>query len=135
MSKFQDIKLSWGGKSLIIRSDQVMRAIAVIEEHVTINELSEFAKRKTAPMARISLAYAALIKFAGGECEAEDVYASMFSGDAKAAQAMDAVNGLLVLMLPPGNIAPEVEGQDPKKSLAAAASSKKRTKRQLAKAG
>lgn len=134
MNQFQEVKLSWGGKTLIIRPDQVMRAIAVIEEHVTIKELSDFAKRGTAPMARLALAYADLIKFAGGEARSEDIYATMFSGQEGADAAALAINGLLQLMLPPGNIQASGD-QDSKKSLAAAPSSKKRSKQRSATSG
>lgn len=125
MKSFEDIKLNWKGEQLVIPSNKVMRAIALIENSVTMHELGAFHQRGTAPMARIAMAYADVINFAGGKATAEEVYAGMFSGGDTAGAAQAAIDGLLQLMLPPGDMSVEVS---PKKLKAAAPSSRKRTK-------
>mgnify|MGYP001583113600 CR=1 FL=1 len=132
MSRFEDIKLEWGGKKYTIHSNNVMRAIAIIENTVTIHELHAFAARGSAPMAKLAIAYADVIKFAGGDVTSTDVYASMFSGNN--ADVPNAVQGLLHMMLPPATSEAAKAGPS-KKSQADAVSSKKRTKQQSVKTG
>jgi hypothetical protein len=79
----------------------VMRAIALIEEHITLQELLEYAQRGKAPLGRVSNAYAAVLRFAGCKVDDGDVYLGMFSDDAGRERMLSSVNGLLMMMLPP----------------------------------
>ncbi len=134
MSAFEDIKLEWDGKVYVIRSGNVMRAIARVEDVVTLQELSAFAKRGTAPAAKIALAYASVLEFAGCPASATDVYERMFQ-EASQDTIASSVQGLLFMMLPPnmkklamGN--PQPEKKAAKSPASRSAASKKRSKRQ-----
>lgn len=98
---FKDITLGWQGKSFVIPATSVMRAIALIEEHITLQELLEYAQRGKAPLGRVSNAYAAVLRYAGCKVEDGEVYLGMFSDDAGRERMLSSVNGLLMMMLPP----------------------------------
>ena len=100
MSIFDDVRLSWAGKPYLIPAHRVLGAIARIEEVVTLQELSAYAARGTAPMAIIAKAYAAVLEYAGASVTAEEVYAGMFD-PAAGGEVGAAVSGLLGMMIPP----------------------------------
>lgn len=134
MAIFEPYTIEWADQELVIPADRVMRAIAVVEQHVTLHELLDvMGKRRTVQMVKLAEAYAALLTFAGFEISAEKVYAEFFSAGDQAQRIMSAVRGLQMLMIPPSTY----RGAEPGNSLggtrkAAAGSSKKRTKRPVA---
>jgi hypothetical protein len=111
-SQFDSITLTFdhgdgaGPKSYTIPPDKVFGAIEVIEEVITLKELSSsVARNGNPPLARISRAYASVLRYAGARVEDQQVYIGMFSGgedDIKGVVA--AVNGLLALMIPPSAV-------------------------------
>nr|WP_258868109.1 hypothetical protein [Alkalilimnicola ehrlichii] len=102
---FEDITLDWKGRSYTIPANDVMMAIAKIEDVITIAELDRFSQRGTAPVARLAQAFAAILRHAGARVNDDEVYASMFEGGATQARIMEATNTLLTLMLPPAALA------------------------------
>lgn len=98
---FEDVKLVWNGREYIVPARNMLRAVAIIEDHVTMPELQQFALRGTAPLARLSSAFAGVLKFAGcPNIDAESVYAAMFDGNDKASAVSAAVSTLMAMMLP-----------------------------------
>lgn len=112
MSMFADIKLGWQGKTYAIPARQAMQAIATVEEVITLQELTEYARRGTAPVARLSNAYARVLEFAGCKVDATEVYAAMFQGGESDA-VLKSINTLLMMMIPPKVRAALANGKEP----------------------
>lgn len=117
MAIFQPVKLGWNGKDYTIPADRVLGAIAVIEEHISFLELIA-ATRGHAPLVAISRAFAGVLRYAGGEISDDEVYAGMFRESAQK-QAVDAVNTLLVMMVPPDELNGKTVGKSSGNSQAA----------------
>lgn len=130
MSIFDDIRLKWDGVQYIIPHHRVLRAIAAVEEVATFDEFNNFAKRQTAPLAKIAMAYGVLLRFAGHNITDEDVYQGMFAnGGASMAQTVTAV---VAMMMPNQRILSnggKPEGNAQGEAASATVSSKKRTRR------
>lgn len=129
MSKFQPIILEYKGRKYIIPANQVMGAILVIEDYVTLAQLFQWQESGIAPLGKIASAYAAVLRYAGAEVSSEEMYEAMFSKDAAENSSL-AVRHILSLMLPPSGLnvggaatATKGKGSDQKK----ARSSKKHT--------
>lgn len=106
MGSFEDIRLEWAGADYTIRANRVLGAIARIEDVVTLNELQRFAVRGTAPMAKIAMAYGAVLRYAGATVSDDEVYAGMFGAGGTSADAVvDSVSTLVAMMVPPNAIA------------------------------
>lgn len=91
-----DVQFGWAGRDYVIPANMVLSAICVIEDTITLGELSSGRQ----PAAKIATAYAAMLNFAGARVGSEDVYAGMF-GDSPSATSVDqAAAGLLKIMLP-----------------------------------
>lgn len=123
MSIFKTITLTWAGKEYVIPPTQVLRAIAIVENEITLHELFQYQSRGTAPISKLSTAFANVLRYAGAKVTDDEVYAAMFKGD-QSLSASAAISALLFMMIPPdagqsagGNV-----------SAAAAPSSKKRSK-------
>lgn len=105
MAIFQDITLTWKGEDYTVKSNQVMRLIAVVENEVTLDDLS----KPQPPLAKISMGYAVALQYAG--CRhviADDVYAALFDGET-AQVAVTAVESLMMIMVPPSTYQPQVD--------------------------
>lgn len=133
MSIFDDIRLEWGGREYVIRSNRVMGAIARIEDVVTLDELRRYGEKQTAPLGKMAMAYGSVLRYAGAVVADDEVYAGMFAGESGGADAMAAsIYSLLEMMLPPGPMpaaGDEKELPPGNGKPAAARSSKKRTRR------
>lgn len=129
MGIFDDIRLKWDGVEYVIPHTRVLRAIAAVEEVATFDEFNGFSKRRTAPLAKIAMAYGVLLRFAGADVSDDDVYGGMFAnGGATMAQTVSTV---LAMMMPSERIltsGQSVVGNENDKP-AAPVLSKKRTKR------
>jgi hypothetical protein len=147
MTAFDPIVIGWAGREYTIPSRNVMRAIARIEDVVTLVELQQYAQRGTMPMAKIADAYASVLRFAGAQVTGEDVYAGMFGGEGDTetqANVLAAITGLQEMMMPPeirkklaasgnGTAAPDANQNAPAAAKTnAAGTSKKPTKRRSA---
>jgi hypothetical protein len=135
MSIFQPITLEWKDRRYIIQADRVMRAIAIVENHITLLELQRAALNGSAPLAKIAGAFADVIGYAGGSVDAEEIYAGMFGNGADIERVQLAVVTLLQMMVPPGAVPAVASERDvldaAKKSGAAAPLSKRRSKRPI----
>ena len=99
-----DVRLTWKGTTYTIPSDQVVMAVAQVEDYLTLDELARYAASGRAPLGKLSTAYAALLRYAGAsDVTDREVYQGMFSDEDEAEAAVNATQGLLRLMLPPGD--------------------------------
>lgn len=105
---FKPVTLSWKGAEYEVAADKVMMLIAQIEDVITLPEL---LNPKGRPLAKISMAFGAALRYAGAKVRDDEIYASMFAAGSSDAAAA-AVSGLLSMMLPPST----VETPDPKKA-------------------
>lgn len=136
MAVFSDIALEWGGKTYPIPADRVMKAIAVVEEHITLPEFLLVSVGRQVSVSKLCAAYGALLRYAGARVSDEEVYESVFKGGDLQGTIIRSVNEIMQLMIPPATRAaldsPGEAGQEtsPGNSPATtAASSSKRTKR------
>jgi hypothetical protein len=98
---FEDVKLVWQGREYTIPARNMLRAVAIIEDHVTMPELQKFSARQTAPLARLSGAFAGVLTFAGCPgVDAETIYSAMFEGNDQATAVSTAITTLMAMMLP-----------------------------------
>jgi hypothetical protein len=145
MGAFEDIELPWSGKTFVIKSNRVMGAIARIEDVITLAELQAYAVKGAAPIAKLSMAYAAVLRYAGAQVTDEEVYEKSFVGGREQEAMVMAIMNLMKMMLPASararmeaalNDADGEEDADPGNSPAAAkASSKRPIRRRSQKAG
>jgi len=101
MGAFDDIKIGWAGKEYTIPARKALGAIAQIEEVVTFAELLRYAQAGQMPLAKISKAYATVLRYAGADVSEEDVYLGMFADDSSQQMAFIAMQGLMEMMIPP----------------------------------
>lgn len=134
MSIFEDIKLTWDGKEYVIPSDRVMGAIARIEDVVTLGELQRYSEKQTAPLAKVAMAYGAVLRYAGANVTDDKVYAGLFGGDGQNQHEsiVTSIYILLAMMVPPAAMRKDPSDKDNPQGNApttVARSSKKRSKR------
>jgi hypothetical protein len=129
MGIFAAKELGWRDETFVIPARRMMGAIAAIEDVITLHELQLFAARKTAPMAKLAMAYGAVLRYAGASIADDDVYAGMLEGGQSATGVAIAISGLLEMMVPPGLADAAAAGAPPKGNSrkAAAPMSKRRT--------
>ncbi len=97
MPLFDQVTLTWDGRNYVITPSRVLRAIAKIEDVITLQQLSKAAQ---VPFAKLALAYHALLKFAGADVSEEDVYEKLWGEAGEGENAVVMVNALLAMMLP-----------------------------------
>lgn len=97
---FSDIELEWGGNVFTIESNRVMGALARIEQHITLGELQAFSQKGTAPIAKLCMAFADALRYAGARVTDDEVYAQAFEGEEQQQAIMVAIMQLLQMMLP-----------------------------------
>jgi len=104
MSIFDDVVLEWAGKEYTVPEDRVMRLIAKIEDVVTLHEIHQYAERGTAPLGKMSMAYATALNVAGCRVSDAEVYKRVMSSGTEGAAAQEILMGLLQMMVPPEDL-------------------------------
>lgn len=131
MGIFNDIPIGWHDEEFIIPANRVLKAIAAIEENITLHEIFTYSERGAMPpLSKMAMAYGAVLRMAGARVSDEEAYEFMFSGNEQHSAAMDALNGLLSLMMPASKVAEfRDKGKDnkPGNSRRAGAKSSKRS--------
>lgn len=117
---FKDVTLTWKGSEHVVKSNRVMELIARLENHISIMDL---ANDQRPPFAKLSMAYAEALNFAGASVDPGEIYADLFSEEG-GETAATAVTGLLMMMMPPERV----------EKVAAAAPKKKARRKAKAKA-
>jgi hypothetical protein len=107
MGIFKDVTLTWDGEDYTVPASGVMRLIAKIEDIITLQELHDPTGIK---LSRVSEAYAVALGVAGCKVSIEDVYGWLLSEDAEAVIPA-AVNGLMMMMVPPVEYQPDLGKQ------------------------
>lgn len=103
MKGFEDLSFDWAGKSYKLPANKVLGAIARVEDIITLNELQRYGSRGAAPMAKLSMAYGALLRYAGAQVSDTEMYEAMF-GDGKTVESstiVEAIITLISVMIPP----------------------------------
>jgi hypothetical protein len=111
MSVFSDIDLEWRGEVYTIAADRVMKAIAVVEAHITVPEFLMVAVGRQVSVSRLCAAYGAVLRYAGAKVTDEEVYASVFASGDLQGTIVRSVSEIMKLVIPPGARA-DAEGQD-----------------------
>jgi len=102
MAIFEDITLDFQGVTYSLSGDgQIMKAIAAIEDHVTISELTEGSQTGKLPLAKLASAFAAVLRQAGARVSDAEVYADMWRGGGDIDKITEAITSLLTMMMPP----------------------------------
>lgn len=99
MGAFADIELEWGDRIYTIKSHRVMGAIARIEDIITLPELRACGLRGGAPIGKLAMAYAAVLRYAGATVDDDEVYEKAFANSADGG-VMVAIMNIMDLMLP-----------------------------------
>ena len=107
MSIFQDITFGHKGKDYKVKSTQVMRLIAMIEDVITLQELTTQPR-----LSRLAEAYTVALNYAGADLPIDEVYASLF-GEGGQERISGAITNLVMMMLPPESYNPENNGGKP----------------------
>jgi len=99
---FRDLELEWQGVVYSIPANRIMGAIARIEEVVTLPELQAYAQRGTAPVAKLSMAFGSVLRYAGADISDDEVYAAALAENAEeSGGVLTAVMNVMQIMIPP----------------------------------
>lgn len=114
MGIFSDIRLEWGADEHVIPAERVLGAIAVVEDVFTLADLN-FSGRGRLPLAKLSMAYGALLRYAGAKISDEEVYNACFGERGRMVQkrASEMVFSLQLLMIPPEHLRVAKEKGEP----------------------
>lgn len=129
---FEPFEMEWAGKKYVIPAHRVMGAIARVEDVVTLPQLQDHGLRGSMPMAKIAMAYGALLRYAGAAVTDTEVYEGMFTSlrENNAKALVDSTVVLMSLMVPPSLVA-SIKKETPQGNVSPAAkkvSSRARTK-------
>lgn len=132
MGVFADVTLNWDGKDYVIPAKKVLRAIGRVESVLTIKELYAATSGGDIKFERIATAYGEALRFAGAPVDDDDVYAGLFAGQESQETIIQAISGLLAIMIPPSAMKEAADATPgkapvPAKTKAAAPSSRKRS--------
>ncbi len=97
MAVFEAIELEWKGKAYTIPPKRVLEAIAAMEDHITLAQLSSFGDQPQ--LAKLSRAFAAALRVAKVRVDADEVYEALFTDDRTV--IAEAALKLMLMMLPP----------------------------------
>lgn len=102
MRGFDDVSFDWSGQKYHIPAHRVLGAIARVEDIITLQELQKYGAKGTAPLAKLSMAYGALLRYANAKVTDVEIYEAMFGKDNSSATAIiESIINLIVLMVPP----------------------------------
>ena len=115
MPVFEEVKIEWEGKTYAIPSSQVLRTIAQVEDIISLGELGERSTSRKLPFAKLSMALGVILRAAGCDVTADDVYNSLFKNGGKEMprRALDAVVLLNMLMIPPEHLREKADAKKP----------------------
>ena len=88
MAVFQDVVFGFKGEEYTVKSNKIMRLIAMIEDIVSLGDIT----RGEVNLSRLAEAYSACLNYAGAETEIETVYETMF-GIGSAPKIQEAATG------------------------------------------
>jgi len=107
---FDDVELSWAGKTYTVPARRRMEAMARVEQVLTFGELARFlSERQEVPPYTTARAFGALLRFAGAKVTDGEVLRALFGGGGDGEAMAAAVNALVEMLAPPP-IASEGDG-------------------------
>lgn len=118
---FKPHELTWNGKTYTIEPTNILRAIACVEDVITVPQMGVMVQSANAgdssmvKASQIARAYAELLRFAGADVEDVDVYAGMFNKTDAAGDPVEALANLLLICTPPGPLQDEIAAAMPAK--------------------
>lgn len=103
MRGFDDVTFNWAGESYKIPAHRVLGAIARVEDVITLHELQRYSNKNSTPLAKISMAYGALLRYAGAKISDVEIYEAMFGEgtNVKPEDIVESVVTLIAMMVPP----------------------------------
>lgn len=109
MSLFESVTLTWKNEEYEVDPENVMKLIAIVEEHISFKKLYS----GDPPMSGIAAAYAAALRFAGAKVTQEEVYVSLFGSEGIGIQ--QAITSLSMMLIPPPAILEKI-GKKPQRA-------------------
>lgn len=94
---FERVEMTWRGKSYVIEPNRVLRALARVEEVITLQQLED---PQRVSIAKLAMAYGTLLRFSGAPANDDEVYEMLFSDGEVATAAVQVVSLLVKLMIP-----------------------------------
>lgn len=111
---FEPLILTWKGNEYRVEPDRILMCIASVEDILTLAELSNYtSSRMTIPMAKLSMAFGRILRFAGANVTDQEVYKEVMKGDSAAAVNL-MVTTLLQMMVPDAEFIADTEGEEGK---------------------
>ena len=118
MNQFEPIQLEWRAVKYVIRPDQILQAMRLLEymdPAVTMSDMARWYSRQQIPKATLAEAYATLLRFAGATVSNDEVFHDYLGGSNAAvlyARSMDVMNTLFRMMVPPEALVEEEGKKD-----------------------
>lgn len=109
MSVFKDITFEFDGEQYTVKSNNVFRLIAQIEEVIPVSELFSGSPKMT----KIAEAYFTCLSYCGADTTVEEVYAQLFNDGGASASLY--VQALVAMVIPPEKFRTVSEGEEEKK--------------------
>ncbi len=101
MSIFEKVTLEWKNKKFVIEPENVLKAIAIIEEHFTVNELIQDMAAERIKVSRLCSCMGDVLRFAGSDVTDEELYAGMYGGGDGQAKVVATIQTLILMVIPP----------------------------------
>lgn len=100
---FEEIKIAWKGRDYSIPPNRVLQCIAKVEDIITLTDLHRFSMSQSTPFGKLAMAFGAVLRHAGARVTDDEVHLAMFQNqDESTGTALQAVQMLLLMMIPPG---------------------------------
>jgi hypothetical protein len=120
------ITLTWNDKKYFVIPSKIMRARQAIESVYPLKELASHMSEGTPRLVQLSMAFGALLRFAGANAEDSDIYDGMFGENSTL--GADAADMLFKIMIPEkilaGGEEPQANPTPPSKNSSKSASAK-----------
>lgn len=103
---FEDVTLEWKGLFFEIPATHILRAMVLIEEIITVDELRRYSHRKTVPVAKLAMAYGVVLRYGGSKFTDDQIYAEMMQGRSMQPALIGVVTTNLLKILAPRSLKP-----------------------------
>lgn len=98
---FENVTLEWKGVAFDLPASHILRTAALIEEIITLRELSRFSAQKKVPVAKLAMAYGVCLRYVGAKVQDDQIYAEMMqAGMMQPALIGQVTTNLLKILVP-----------------------------------
>lgn len=113
MDVFKEVTFTFDGVEYVLPAEQQLRAIAKIEDVLTLGELGRAQGGGRIPLAKLAIAYGIVLRECGAKLTDEQVYNGMFKdgGRELARRSLAAIVALQALMIPPEHLRAKNQGK------------------------